>query len=91
MRYTKEQAQKTKNTTLQEIATAIIQKDGRCVNCGHPFDLEDIKTFDHEGGIVVKGYDKKQWVYFHCKKCEYDSALWKITNKIKWRERAGVT
>jgi hypothetical protein len=84
--YNEEQSNRTKDMTLQEIAAAVIQKHGCCASCGEPLDLNDIKTYDHEGGIAVKGYDKKQWVYFHCKKCDYDSALWKIENGIKWRE-----
>jgi hypothetical protein len=83
--YTEEQAIKTKNMTLKEIAAAVIQLSGECVSCGHPFDLDDIQTYNHDGGIEVKGYDKRQWVYFHCKKCEYDSALWKIVQRIKNR------
>ena len=84
--YNDEQANRTKDMTLQEIAVAVCQKHGSCVTCGMPFDLDDIKTYDHEGGIAVKGYDKKQWVYLHCKKCEYDSALWKVEQRIKSRE-----
>ena len=81
--YNDEQANRTKDMTLKEIAVAIVQKNGECVSCGHPFDLDDIMTYNHNGGITVKGYDKKQWVYFHCKHCDYDSALWKVEQRIK--------
>ena len=73
--------------TLQEIETGLIQKDARCITCGQPFNIGDIRCYPHEGGIKVKGYKDKQWVYMHCRNCGYDNALWKLLQQIKRREK----
>ena len=50
-----------------------------CPRCGTA--LGPAQTYNHIGGIELKGYDKKQWVYFGCVKCDYDWALWKLLRR----------
>jgi hypothetical protein len=47
-------------------------------SCGTPIIKGVLASYDHEGGMEVPGYEKKQWVYMHCPKCKYDLAVWKI-------------
>ena len=80
---TEQQHRQTKEMTLQEIATALIQKDVTCRWCGSRFNLDNVHCYSHDGGILVKGYERKQWVYMTCPHCGYDWALWKLQHQIK--------
>ncbi|MBI2624843.1 MAG: hypothetical protein HYW70_00690 [Candidatus Nealsonbacteria bacterium] len=33
---------------------------------------------NHDGGWEVKGFDKKQWLYYQCKKCGYQTSFDKL-------------
>ena len=46
--------------------------------CGNPLENNPIISYDHDGGIDLDGYEKKQWVYFACRRCGYDYAANKI-------------
>ena len=77
---------------LDSIESALIQVDARCCSCNTSFSKGNIRSYDHTGGIKVKGFDNLQWVYMHCDKCDYDSALWKLIKQIKdrdWFEKHG--
>jgi len=39
---------------------------------------DKIDLYEHDGGWIVKGFDKKQWLSKRCPKCKYDWSLWKI-------------
>jgi len=67
--------------TLQEIANFVVEKKAKC-GCGYRFEQSDIGTYEHDYGIEVSGEERKQWVYFHCPRCHYDLALWKILDRI---------
>lgn len=47
-----------------------------CPDCGGW--LGPIEHYDHSGGWVVAGFEKKQWLYKTCQKCMYQWALWKL-------------
>jgi hypothetical protein len=47
-----------------------------CAMCGQT--LFDKRMYSHENGWLVPGYSEKQWVYFHCEKCKYDTSLDKL-------------
>ncbi|RLJ01726.1 MAG: hypothetical protein DRP08_05190 [Candidatus Aenigmatarchaeota archaeon] len=64
--------------TLKEIAKLIVKSGKCCRYCGYRFTTDDIRCYPHKGGIEVKGYEGRQWVYMHCRKCGYDWALWKL-------------
>lgn len=67
---------------LEGIEAEILQRGGKCVNCGKPLRRGSIRSYDHADGIEVLGFQKKQWVYFHCSKCGLDSALWKVLQQL---------
>ncbi len=50
-----------------------------CSACFTKLTQDDLQGLDypHEGGICIKGAGKL-WLYFHCNKCCYDTALWKL-------------
>lgn len=59
----------------------IVKQRGLTCSCGTPISECSIHCYPHDGGIPVSGFPDKQWVYFHCPKCGYDWALWKLLNK----------
>jgi len=75
------------NMNLAKIAKTLVSKGAKCIMCGTLFSERDIESYDHGSGISVKDYDKPQWVYMTCRKCHYQSALWKILNKFQRRAK----
>jgi len=70
--------------TLREIAELVQDAGTLCIRCHEEYlGPHNIESYDHEGGIPVKGFDKPQWVYFRCERCDYCSALWKVLNEIE--------
>lgn len=67
--------------TLEEIKSVIDRYHPLCY-CGNILIGDCIQTYLHPAGIEVEGWPGKQWVYFHCDKCGYDWALWKLLNRI---------
>lgn len=51
-------------------------KEKTCRWCGG--HLGAIEYYDHSAGWIVKGFQKRQWLYKTCLKCSYQWALWKI-------------
>ena len=37
-----------------------------------------VLSYDHQDGYEVEGFEKKQWLYLRCVKCDYDWSLWKL-------------
>ena len=59
-----------------------IENKCKCLVCGSSMTMD---MYPHEGGVhVVSGGESigMQWVYGHCNKCGYDSALWKLINRF---------
>lgn len=55
-----------------------IQKDV-CRWCNYQgLKTLQIKSYDHDGGWTVDGFDHKQWLYIVCPKCYYEWSLWKL-------------
>lgn len=52
----------------------------RCGSCTKQLDEDNLDGFDypHDGGIFINEAGEKLWLYLHCDKCEYDTALWKL-------------
>lgn len=69
--------------TLQAIGRKIEESGIKCRWCGGKIPAANIHSYNHKGGIEIEGFNEKQWVYFHCVKCNYDWALWKLENLIK--------
>lgn len=74
--------------TLREIEV-VIHKSGVTCDCGREITTR-AERYDHDGGVPVKGFAEKQWVYFNCPKCGYDWALWKLLNRITGKYTRGV-
>lgn len=73
--------------SLEQIEEEILKRKGCCANCGARLKKGSIRSSDHPEGIEVKGFQQKQWVYFHCSKCGIDSALWKVLQLIYASEK----
>jgi len=73
--------------SLQQIEDYVLKHGGKCVNCGANLRRGSIRSYDHVDGIEVRGFKVAQWVYFHCGKCNLDSALWKVLQQIEAEER----
>jgi ribosomal protein L34E len=54
-------------------------KGAKCRWCGE--ELGAIESYDHSGGWLVEGYEKRQWLYRVCPKCRY---MWSL-------EKLGIT
>ena len=73
--------------TLAEIGRKIGAKNPKCGFCDTALRAGDVDCWGpHDGGIHVKGYTEKQWVFFKCSKCGYDWSLAKILNWSEFRE-----
>jgi len=68
--------------TLKQIQRFLIDNGARCWNCGRKYRGGEIKAYPHEGGVLVRNsytkHKRKMWVYMECRKCGYQTALWKI-------------
>jgi len=56
---------------------AQLVKGKKCKICGSKLPAE-VEHYDHEGGWIVDGYEKRQWLYTRCRRCGYKNALWKL-------------
>jgi len=70
--------------TLEEIGQFVEQAGCTCRWCSTPLKASDIKSYDHSGGIPVKGFPKPQWVYFLCSNpgCQYGWSLRKLIHQL---------
>jgi len=71
--------------SVYEIQDEVIKKKGKC-SCGYRYQLGDIQWYEHSGGIMVKESPVPLWIYFNCRKCGYDTALWKILKRFQLEE-----
>lgn len=69
--------------TLSEIEKTIIKLKGQCGHCDREIKEGSVKSYNHDDGIQVKDFDKKQWVYFHCYWCKIDTSIDKVMRKVK--------
>ena len=72
---------KVKKMNLEIMGKAIVKANIRC-RCGVPINT-DPQMYDHDGGVFVEGHEKKQWVYFECPNCSFQTSLVKIINKYQ--------
>jgi hypothetical protein len=49
-----------------------------CKHCLTPLPHDVIHCYEHSNGWVVKGFEKKQWLFIICPKCFYQWSLWKL-------------
>jgi hypothetical protein len=51
----------------------------KCKHCNTPFSRNDpIIHYQHPSGWIVPGFEKKQWLFIVCPKCEHQWSLWKL-------------
>lgn len=55
------------NYTLQELDEDVKKKEPDCRFCDGM--LGAVESYDHDGGLKIEGYVKRQWVYWICMKC----------------------
>lgn len=71
-------------TTLDKIEEKLSSMEKKCISCEQPLEFgigSQIDSYDHDGGIWLENYEKKQWVFVTCP-CGYDSALWKLLKQL---------
>ena len=68
--------------SLFDFQSEILRLGGKCLSCGKEFQYGDIAWYEHPGGVEVKESPNKLWVYFECRKCGYQTALWKIEKQL---------
>ena len=39
------------------------------------------RSYDHDDGVEVEGFERRQWVYFRCPGCGYDWSLRKLLGR----------
>jgi hypothetical protein len=64
--------------TLEELEKFSLDK--RCVWCHTTLENSKMVHYDHSGGLRIKGFKDKQWVYYVCPnpKCQYQNAWHKL-------------
>ncbi|WP_158024128.1 DUF6011 domain-containing protein [Methanosarcina horonobensis] len=50
-----------------------------CPSCGALLDSAEVRSYDHEDGLNLRGFLQPQWVYVSCPHCRVDIALHKLT------------
>ena len=77
---------KVQKVNLEIMTKAIVKAKITCFGklnfCETPIN-SDPKMYDHDGGVFIEGHEKKQWVYFECPRCNYQTSLVKILNKYQ--------
>ena len=81
-------AETNQRMTINQISEFVISNQVRC-GCGYKFRRGDIRNYGHDHGWNIAGYQKKQWVYFHCRACHYDTNLRKILHRIALEKEEG--
>ncbi len=71
--------------SLNQIGERIGNLKLRCRWCNHPITARDIKSRNHERGREVDNYTEPQWIYFHCRGCDYDWSLGKLVQQYETR------
>ena len=69
--------------TIEELEDIrkVAEEKIECVKGGN-CELE-LDMYPHDYGVLVENNPERQWVYFHCAKCGYDWALWKVLKRIQ--------
>ena len=72
---------KVQKMNMTIMVKAITKAKIKCT-CGVPI-ITHYKMYDHDGGVLIEGHDKKQWIYFECHNCGYQYSLKKILQKYR--------
>lgn len=68
--------------TIEEIREKIQYAIGKGIGrvrctCGRDLKASQFMYYPHNGGIPIVAIGR-QWLYLHCRHCQYDWALWKL-------------
>jgi hypothetical protein len=69
------------DTIFEELIRLIGDKKGCYYHPDIPLRPCDVQYYNHPDGWIVKeapGIEHKLWIYVHCRKCGYDTAIWKL-------------
>ncbi len=72
------------STTLYKIEEKLSYARKKCASCDQLLEFgmgSKMENYDHDGGIWLENYEKKQWVTVKCP-CGYNSALWKLLKQL---------
>ena len=67
--------------TIPQISDFVTSNQVSCM-CGYIFRRGDIRNYWHDDGFAISGYQRKQWIYFHCRACQCNTNLKKVLRKI---------
>jgi len=68
--------------SLSELEEIVINRGGQC-NADHVLGAGSIRSYDHTGGMPVRGFTNKQWVYFECAKCGDEISIVHVLTALK--------
>lgn len=69
------------DTIFEELIRLIGDKKGCYYHPDIPLRPCDVQYYNHPDGWIVKEapeIEHKLWIYVHCRKCGYDTAIWKL-------------
>lgn len=69
---------------IENIISYLEEHEKKCYNCGELVENARFQSYTHDGGMKLKGFLTTQWVYFVCRKCELELALWKLLSPKDW-------
>jgi hypothetical protein len=64
--------------TLEEWEMFVLSQDPTCLSCGQPLPAGVLEHYDHEDGWSVEGFSARQWLYFVCPACRYQTSFAKF-------------
>lgn len=65
---------------LEYRANETHKKINRPCFCGTKLEASSVESYDHDGGVKVKGKKELQWVYLVCGKCGHQ---WSFTHILR--------
>ena len=82
--FDKDPKQINNNPTIEDYFNKLYNP--RCLKCGTDLDLSNLKHYEHEGGLLLRKYLKKQWLFAECSECQYDSNYSKLLHYFEKKE-----
>lgn len=66
--------------TVNEVYLAIRVRSSfrSCPSCGALLGSAEVRSYDHDDGLNLRGFSSPQWVYLSCSACGVDVALSKL-------------
>lgn len=61
----------------------IVEQKGKCLGCGS--NQIQLDMYDHPNGYPVEGKNEKQWIYYECGTCGYQTQIARILSTLQVR------